>query len=249
LRIAPRIMAISELNYGYHYCPIPLDATQHEFERNHFFIQSVLDFFGQKNILLPQKTILNELKYLKKNLNTITLFLGASDKTRCWAAQHWADLITQLALVHPFTFVLLGGKSELETATQIIEKINLKTNSDIIVQNIINQTTLPDLAARIAQSQLLVSNDSGAAHIAVAVETPCICVSNGNHFGRFVPYPTHLATHFKVILPPLLQGIDAAILNKKFSNSSDVDIQTIEPMEVTSAVLNYLNLNVSDKNA
>jgi hypothetical protein len=41
-------------------------------------------------------------------------------------------------------------------------------------------------------------------HIAAATQTPCICVINGIHLGRFAPYPiTAKWMHF--IYPPLVQ--------------------------------------------
>ena len=35
----------------------------------------------------------------------------------------------------------------------------------------------------------MVSNDTSAVHIAVAVNTPVICILGGAYYGRFLPYP------------------------------------------------------------
>jgi ADP-heptose:LPS heptosyltransferase len=94
------------------------------------------------------------------------------------------------------------------------------------------------LTTQIAESQLLLSNDTGAVHIAVAVETPCVCISNGNHYGRFVPYPASLAANFSVVLPILENGDS---LPSRFMHGSDLDIQDIESQAVTYAVLSYLS--------
>jgi len=41
----------------------------------------------------------------------------------------------------------------------------------------------------LSQSQLIISNDTGTAHISSAVGTPTVCILGGGHFGRFAPYP------------------------------------------------------------
>ncbi len=233
-RCAPQSLISEELNYSYDFSPVALDATHHEFERNQFFIQAILDFWGQKSTFLPQKTSIELSKPIIKKENTIALFLGASDPSRCWSAAHWLTMMAQLNEVRPFTFVLLGGKSELDIANQILTNLP----PALWVEDLVNQLSLPILTTQIAESQLLVSNDTGAVHIAVAVETPCVCVSNGNHYGRFVPYPASLAANFSVVLPILENGDS---LPSRFMHGSDLGIQDIEPQVVTHAVLSYLS--------
>jgi ADP-heptose:LPS heptosyltransferase len=53
----------------------------------------------------------------------------------------------------------------------------------------------------LVKSQILISNETGTAHIANAVGTPTVCILGGGHFGRFVPYPvlSGQTSHLKVV--------------------------------------------------
>jgi ADP-heptose:LPS heptosyltransferase len=47
----------------------------------------------------------------------------------------------------------------------------------------------------------VVSNETGAAHLAAAVETPVVCLLGGGHYGRFVPYPEEYRAKAPAPLP------------------------------------------------
>ena len=47
---------------------------------------------------------------------------------------------------------------------------------------------MPDLVELIRASRLLIGNETSAVHIAVAVDTPSVCILGGGHYGRFMPY-------------------------------------------------------------
>ena len=51
------------------------------------------------------------------------------------------------------------------------------------------KTELTELSGLLSLSQLTISNDTGAVHLAAAIGTPMVCILGGGHFGRFVPYP------------------------------------------------------------
>ena len=66
---------------------------------------------------------------------------------------------------------------------------HIKKLCDAPLQNYTGQTTLSELTCLLVKSQILISNETGTAHIANAVGTPTVCILGGGHFGRFVPYP------------------------------------------------------------
>jgi ADP-heptose:LPS heptosyltransferase len=51
------------------------------------------------------------------------------------------------------------------------------------------RTTLPELLDLMKSAAAVVSNDTGPAHLAIALGVPSVVVVGGGHFGSFVPYP------------------------------------------------------------
>jgi ADP-heptose:LPS heptosyltransferase len=54
------------------------------------------------------------------------------------------------------------------------------------------QTNLAQLMDWMARAALVISNDSGPAHLAIALQAPTVVFAGGGHFGEFVPYPKDL---------------------------------------------------------
>lgn len=54
------------------------------------------------------------------------------------------------------------------------------------------RTGLPRLMDLMKGAALVVSNDSGPAHLAIALGSPTVVFVGGGHFGEFVPYPAEL---------------------------------------------------------
>jgi len=58
------------------------------------------------------------------------------------------------------------------------------------VIDLTGQTSLPLLLDMIRHAQLVVSNDTGPAHLSIALGTSTVVIVGGGHFTSFVPYPT-----------------------------------------------------------
>ena len=61
-------------------------------------------------------------------------------------------------------------------------------NADRQVTNLIGKTTLIELFSIIKQAKFVITNETSASHITVAVRTPSICILAGAHYARFQPY-------------------------------------------------------------
>ena len=48
---------------------------------------------------------------------------------------------------------------------------------------------MPELLDVLNHATCVISNDTGPAHLSIALETPTVVVVGGGHFGSFVPYP------------------------------------------------------------
>lgn len=110
------------------------------------------------------------------------LFAGASDAIKQWPPRSFAEIGRQIFERTGLTGVVCGGPDDAAQAEEIV------AHAGVPLQNWTGRTTLPQLVSIIAGSRLVVSNDTGAMHIAAAVATPAVCVVGGGHFGRFLPY-------------------------------------------------------------
>ena len=106
----------------------------------------------------------------------IILNPSASDVTKMWPAERFAELVTKLQKDRPSIFLAIGtGTSQNRS---LIER--LIKNTEVPVVNLNGKLSLGMLGALLKQAALLVSNDSGPVHIATAVGTPVVSI-----FGRY----------------------------------------------------------------
>lgn len=102
----------------------------------------------------------------------IALQPGASHPSRCWPPERFAELARRLA-ESGLQVIILGDKSEKQLADHICRLSGEKA------QSIAGQTTVSTLAACLSKCRLLISNDTGTAHIAAAVNTPVLALFLG----------------------------------------------------------------------
>ncbi|MBJ80886.1 MAG: hypothetical protein CMH60_06165 [Myxococcales bacterium] len=102
---------------------------------------------------------------------------GASKKNRCWPSEHFATLAERVA-AHGFFPVLMGSPADKEICAEV------ESHAQIELLNLCGQTSLPEAAALLAGAEALVSNDTGAVHIAAAVRTPIVGIYGFSAFFR-----------------------------------------------------------------
>jgi ADP-heptose:LPS heptosyltransferase len=155
--------------------PLPQE-NYFEFNRNVFFFETVL---GEKIDL--------KVPYISTNMGTkngITILPGAGAFKRGWEGDKFLELIKRLLQQTNEPIFLIGGPSEVRHGEFLMQ--NLPAGS---IENHINKTTVPQLVDIIAGSSLLIANETSAIHMAVATQTPSVCILGGGHFERFAPYP------------------------------------------------------------
>jgi ADP-heptose:LPS heptosyltransferase len=104
---------------------------------------------------------------------------GSNEYGRRWPLvkyQELAEKLTQKGL----HVVFVGGRGERPG--------DIDTGNALIV-DLIGKTNLPQLLDLMNHANLVVSNDTGPAHLSIALGTPTAVVVGGGHFGCFVPYP------------------------------------------------------------
>ena len=109
---------------------------------------------------------------------------------RNWSAENYAAAIKHAQQEFNCKVILSGGRTELELDYgRIISRLAGRG-----VVNLIGQTTLKQLLALIAASDVLLCPDSGPAHMATAVGTPVIGLYATSNPDRTGPYLSHYLT-------------------------------------------------------
>lgn len=147
-----------------------------ELHRNQYFFEKVLN----ERIAINAPSV----KTNGGAKNGIAIFPGAGAFKRGWEQEKFLELIKLIQEHTTQPVYLVGGPAEVACGDYLVD--NLPPDS---VQNFINKTSLPQLIEKIAGSALLIANETGAIHIAVAAQTPSVCILGGGHFERFAPYP------------------------------------------------------------
>jgi len=101
---------------------------------------------------------------------------GSNEYGRRWPMAKYLELAKRLR-DKGLGVVLVGGKGEVAATG----------DNDII--DLSGKTTLAQLLDILNHAALVVSNDTGPAHLSIALGTPSVVIVGGGHFGCFVPYP------------------------------------------------------------
>ena len=209
-----------------------------EFFRNKNFFEAILD--EKIDLKKPGIPKLNKENFYSFDKPYVVIFPGAADSSRRWDPANFSETIMLIMKQYNFEIVVAGGKNETEIANNVIAGLD---PSGII--NLSGETSLLQLIGLIQKAEALISNETGAVHIAAAVDTPFVCISNGNHFGRFNPYPDKIFDRGYYVYPPeiMRQINNYNYLIELYRFGSDLDINSINAAVVKSVVEKLLSKN------
>ena len=94
---------------------------------------------------------------------------GSAWVTKRWPPEHFAQVVIGLE-ERGYRVALMGGPSDRETAELVAEKL------PVSVANLVGKTTVRQMAALIAEADLLVCNDSAPVHVASAFDKPTVAI-------------------------------------------------------------------------
>ena len=118
----------------------------------------------------------------------IAVQAGASDIMKAWRPAHFGAALAALSERWKGGLVFIGSPSERETIAEVILAYRGAGGRNPFI-NAAGRTSLQQLAALLAESRLLLTNDTGPMHMAVAVKTPVIDLSVGHvDFRETGPY-------------------------------------------------------------
>lgn len=202
--------------------------NQFEFYRNRGFFENFLGLkLNTQYPSLPVTAKGNRSKF-------IVIAIGAQHGFRKWSRDNFLSLVKCIAEQTEDKIIMVGTRADSGDA-QIIKE---RSGANKVI-NECGKTSLTGLISLLSNAALLISNDTGTIHIAAAVRTPFVCISNGNHFGRFVPYPPEVFERCEFIFP--VKAADALQKNDaSFRFASHLDINSIEVEQVLNAVFRLL---------
>ncbi|MFT4040852.1 MAG: glycosyltransferase family 9 protein [Thermomicrobiales bacterium] len=111
----------------------------------------------------------------------IGVHVGASELPKRWPPEAFAQVIDGLAETLPARFVLTGAASEAELTARTAAAAHTP------VIDLGGQTTLGEFAAAIAGLDLLLTNDTGASHLAAVYGTPSVVLFGHTDPRRWAP--------------------------------------------------------------
>lgn len=125
----------------------------------------------------------------------LTLGIGSSRETKCWPLERFAQIANEWCRKTKGSVLALGDQNESQLCENFISQISPENKTRVSTKL---GLPLRKLAALLHQSALLLGNDSGPRHIAVAVKTPTVSLFGPEDPFEWHPYPTDLHPYFFV---------------------------------------------------
>lgn len=121
--------------------------------------------------------------------NYFVISPGASHTMKTWPVERFVEIARKVLQERPgWHCLLIGAPAEQAWVDRMQEALGSRASS------VAGRLTLLQLVERIHGAQLVIGNDSAAAHIAAACGVPSLVVCHGAEFGRCQPYdPAHNA--------------------------------------------------------
>ncbi|CAN5358728.1 hypothetical protein BH10ACI2_BH10ACI2_16480 [soil metagenome] len=110
-------------------------------------------------------------------------FLGAAQANKIWPMEKFVEVANFVEKTCNLRVVLCGGRNEQGLADEF------KASYSGSVIDLMGNDLL-ELNRLIRSAKLVLSNDTGAGHIAAVLKTPTVIITPGNQVDRFFPYPS-----------------------------------------------------------
>jgi heptosyltransferase-1 len=107
---------------------------------------------------------------------------GATVEAKKWPVENFAVLADKVHKKYQCNIVVVGTEAERETAEELQEL------ADVPVINLAGRTNIRRLIAALAGAKIVVSNDTGPAHIAAALGVPMVLIFGFTNPARVGPY-------------------------------------------------------------
>ncbi|MFA5293398.1 MAG: lipopolysaccharide heptosyltransferase II [Phycisphaerae bacterium] len=137
--------------------------------------------------LKPQPQAIAEIQKImaehRVNKDNYVIFVpGATVETKKWPIENFAALADNVHKKYQCGIAAVGVEAERQTAEKLQEL------TDVSVVNLAGKTNISRLIALLAGAKIVVSNDTGPAHIAAALGVPMVLIFGFTNPARVGPY-------------------------------------------------------------
>jgi len=108
---------------------------------------------------------------------------AAAFETKQWPTENFARVIDEVAARGLQPVVIVAPKEK-----QVLDSVVQQSSAHVIG---FDDFSLPEVTALAARARLFVGNDSGIAHMAAAVNTPCVVVFGSSNVAHWRPWTTN----------------------------------------------------------
>ena len=163
-------------------------AVEHQHVLDSFFeftkIIGIKDKILKWNIPIPKAAQDFVTKNIKIDQPVLAINPCSSKRSRNWSIENYAAVASYAITQHNMQVVLTGGSTELE--------INIAANIQRICQqpliNLVGKTKIKEMLAVLNRADIMISPDTGPAHMATTVGTPVIGLYATSNPYRTGPY-------------------------------------------------------------
>ncbi|MDA1088823.1 MAG: glycosyltransferase family 9 protein [Proteobacteria bacterium] len=135
----------------------------------------------------PQITWRDQAPPISEGAPYVVLNPGSNEPGRRWPLARYAALAKTLR--ERGLRVIFVGRVEERSGQEEIEQAMRDAGGTLGIIDMTGKTALPELLDLMKHAALVVSNDTGPAHLSIALGRPTVVIVGGGHFGSFVPYP------------------------------------------------------------
>jgi lipopolysaccharide heptosyltransferase I len=182
--------------------------------------------FGLKPDALISAEVRKILTSNNANADNYAVFAPAATvEAKCWPIENFAEIVERIHKKYLCSIVGVGVESE-KTIVRRIE-----TLSSVPVVNLAGKTNIKKLIALLAGAKVVVSNDTGPAHIASALGVPMAIIFGLTNPSRVGPYGR----------PQTVAAIDADKRGTEIESANpDYDIKNVSVQSVFEVILKQL---------
>ncbi len=127
------------------------------------------------------------LAKLPKADKIIGLCVKGTFPLKTWPKEYFAETVQSLAKAHDAVFYIIGAPGDRPYADEVMEAMG----KDVRVENFCGETRLRDLPALLKRSDLFLTVDTGATHIAATTGIPMVVLYGCTPVARWKPINEH----------------------------------------------------------